>query len=80
MKLYLSFLASWLLSASARESPQKNRVLVRFQRLRAADVDALVAAGAEKHFQFDEIETVVMSVPEQALRGLQNNPNVVVRV
>jgi len=39
--------------------------------------NALNGAGAEFHFAFDDLNTFAVSVPAQALNGLQHNPNVV---
>lgn len=38
---------------------------------------SLNAVGAEFHYRFDDLNTFVVTVPEQALAGLRNNPNVV---
>lgn len=32
---------------------------------------------ADTHYEFDDVNTVVVSIPANALRGLQNNPNIV---
>jgi hypothetical protein len=37
---------------------------------------ALKASGARVHYTFDELGVFAASVPEQALKGLRNNPNV----
>jgi subtilisin family serine protease len=54
------------------------RVLVEFAPGRKGDMEkALNGMGAEFHFAFDELNTFAVSVPAQALNGLQHNPNVV---
>ncbi len=54
------------------------RVLVEFQPgTRGAVEGALRSAGAQFHYTFDRFNTFAVTVPEAALNGLQNNPNVV---
>lgn len=56
----------------------KMRVWVEFSPGRSAKVQqALSAVGAEFHYTFKELNSFVVTVPEQALAGLRNNPNVV---
>lgn len=56
----------------------KMRVWVEFNPGRGAKVEnALKALGAEFHYRFDDLNSFVVTVPEQALAGLRNNPNVV---
>jgi len=38
---------------------------------------ALQAAGARFHYRFDRLNAFVVTVPENALQGLRQNPNVV---
>src|SRR5690606_39008857 len=54
-----------------------SRVYVGFQPGKAGEVmQTLQAAGAKTHHRFDALGAVAVSVPEQALNGLRNNPNV----
>jgi len=56
----------------------KMRVWVEFTPGRGAKMEnALKALGAEFHYRFDDLNSFVVTVPEQALAGLRNNPNVV---
>ena len=54
------------------------RVFIEFKPGSQAAVRAeLQRAGAEIHYQFDRLQSFVVSVPERALAGLSRNPNVV---
>jgi subtilisin family serine protease len=54
------------------------RVWVEFNPGQGARVEkSLNAVGAEFHYRFDDLNAFVVTVPEQALAGLRNNPNVV---
>jgi subtilisin family serine protease len=65
-------------ASAAQRGAEKVRVLIQFAPGGKADVEnRLNAAGAEFHYTFDDLNTFAVSVPEQALNGLQNNPNVV---
>jgi subtilisin family serine protease len=56
----------------------KMRVWVEFNPGQGARVEkSLNAVGAEFHYRFDDLNAFVVTVPEQALAGLRNNPNVV---
>ena len=56
----------------------KMRVWVEFSPGSAARVEkALNGIGAEFHYRFEDLNSFVVTVPEQALAGLRNNPNVV---
>lgn len=56
----------------------KMRVWVEFSPGRGVKVEnALNALGAEFHYRFEDLNSFVVTVPEQALAGLRNNPNVV---
>ncbi|MBE0687463.1 MAG: S8 family serine peptidase [Anaerolineaceae bacterium] len=56
----------------------KMRVWVEFSPGRGAKVEnALNALGAEFHYRFEDLNSFVVTVPEQALAGLRNNPNVI---
>ncbi len=55
----------------------KMRVWVEFSPGSAARVEkALNGIGAEFHYRFEDLNSFVVTVPEQALAGLRNNPNV----
>ncbi len=56
----------------------KMRVWVEFSPGQSARVEkSLNALGAAFHYRFEELNSFVVTVPEQALNGLRNNPNVV---
>ena len=56
----------------------KMRVWVEFSPGQGARVEnSLNALGAEFHYRFEDLNSFVVTVPEQALAGLRNNPNVV---
>ncbi len=67
-----------LVAGSAFASqPDPNRVLVQFKPGAKANVErSLQAAGARFHHSFDELNAFAVTVPEAALNGLRNNPNV----
>lgn len=71
-------LALALTSASAfAEGPDPDRVWIQFKPGAKGQVqNALRAAGARFHHSFDELNAFAVSLPPQALRGIQNNPNV----
>ena len=63
--------------AAGAAQPDPNRVLVTFKPgARGQAENALRAAGGQTHFVFDELNTIAVSVPPQALNGLRNNPNI----
>jgi serine protease len=54
------------------------RVYVQFEAGKKAEVgQALGKVGAEFHYEFDDLNTFVVTLPQAALNGLSNNPNVV---
>lgn len=56
----------------------KMRVWVEFSPGSAARVEkALNGIGAEFHYRFEDLNSFVVTVPEQAVAGLRNKPNVV---
>lgn len=56
----------------------KMRVWVEFSPGHAGNVEkALNGVGAEFHYRFDNLNSFVVTVPENALNGLRRNPNVV---
>ncbi len=53
------------------------RVMVEFKPGRAAGVRAaLERAGGAVHYQFDDLNTIAVTLPEAALSGIARNPNV----
>jgi serine protease len=64
-----------------QEEPQAAgtaRVYVEFQPGRKEAVrSALQGVGAAFHYEFDDLNTFVVSLPQQALQGIARNPNVV---
>jgi subtilisin family serine protease len=55
----------------------KMRVWVEFSPGSAARVEkSLQGMGAEFHYRFEDLNSFVVTVPEQAIAGLRNNPNV----
>jgi serine protease len=78
----LTLIASMLLSMTAIQPAAANndmaRVFVQFADGGKANVqNALNAAGAEFHYTFDDLNTFAVSLPVQALAGLERNPSVV---
>jgi hypothetical protein len=62
----------------SRAADKSVRVMVQFQPGHKADVvQAAVRNGAQVHYEFDDLNTMAISVPEAALEGLSHNPNVV---
>ena len=56
----------------------KMRVWVEFSPGSAARVEkSLQSMGAEFHYRFEDFNSFVVTVPEQAMAGLSRNPNVV---
>ncbi|TFW35575.1 S8 family serine peptidase [Massilia horti] len=65
------------LAGSALAAPDKTRVIVAFKPGAAASIKSLVAAskGEVKHEIFN-MNAMAVEVPNTALKGLENNPNV----
>ncbi len=75
ISLAFSLLAN--LPANAGQGNDKVRIMVQFTPGHKADAEkALNGVGAEFHYTFDELNTFVVSVPAQAVNGLEHNPNV----
>lgn len=54
------------------------RVMVQFvPGQKDAVMGALQRAGGNVHYEFDNLDTIAVSLPEQALDGIRHNPNVV---
>ncbi|KAB8198389.1 S8 family serine peptidase [Lysobacter maris] len=63
-------------SASAAD-PDPNRVMIKFKPGASAQVQsALRAAGGRIHLELAPQRVIAVSVPQQALAGLRNNPNI----
>lgn len=57
--------------------PGFSRVYIKFQSAgKGSVVSAVAAAGGKVHYEFDGIGAIAASVPDQALAGLNRNPNV----
>ncbi|MCU0521216.1 MAG: S8 family serine peptidase, partial [Anaerolineae bacterium] len=70
------------MSAVARPAPSlaggEVRVLVQFAPGRGAAVRAaLQGASGNIHYEFEDLNTFAVTLPEAALRGIERNPNVV---
>lgn len=77
LSLVLS-LAAAVPASAGQGNDDKVRVLVEFAPGHKGDMEKeLNGMGAEFHFAFDDLNTFAVSVPAQALNGLQHNPNVV---
>jgi serine protease len=62
----------------AQDNNGKARVFVQFApNGKGAVAKALQNAGAEFHYEFDELNTFAVSLPSAALDGISRNPNVV---
>ncbi len=71
-------LAIGVLSVGAGAPAEKVRVWVTYQAGAHDTVhQALQGAGAQFHYDFQRLNAYVVTVPENALQGLRNNPNVV---
>jgi len=65
-------------SQAAPDDNGKTRVFVQFAPNGKGAVEkALKNAGAEFHYEFDELNTFAVSLPSAALDGISRNPNVV---
>lgn len=65
------------MSASAAAGNDKVRVYIGFKDGQKGQVQqSLRGVNAETHHTFDQLNAFSVSVPEQALQGLRNNPNV----
>lgn len=64
-------------SATLAQGSGKERVWVQFKDGSKAQVQrALQGAGGEIHHTFDGLNAFAVSLPSQAIAGIQNNPNV----
>lgn len=78
LTLIVSMLLSLVAVRPANADNDKVRVFVQFAAGQKANVEnSLKGAGAEFHYAFDDLNTFAVSVPAQALAGLERNPNIV---
>ena len=78
--LMVSMVAVLMLAAASPVfgAPEKVRIFVEFAPGgKAAVQGALNSAGAEFHYTFSHLNSFVVTLPEQALKGIEKNPNVV---
>ncbi len=78
--LVISLLLSPVVTLPVRADPggEKVRVLVAFDKANKGNVeDDLKNSNAEFHYTFDDLGVFAVSVPQQALNGLQHNPHVI---
>jgi serine protease len=76
--LLVSALILVVFSAGMSAPGDNARVWVQFAPGQKAYVqDALQQAGAEFHYQFDDLDAFVVTISSQALKGIERNPNVV---
>lgn len=61
--------------AFAQDSPNDGRYMIEFHNFNGATAAVRAAGGSPIH-EFPDMRVVAARLPEQALRGLQNNPNV----
>jgi serine protease len=74
--LFVGFIAFLLVSAGGAAAQQEGRYMIEFRNFAGAAA-TVRAAGGSPIYEFPELKVVAAMLPEQALRGLQNNPNVV---
>lgn len=76
--LIAGMLVSLVAVNPASAGNDKSRVFVQFAAGQKANVEnSLKGVGAEFHYTFDDLNTFAVSVPTQALAGLERNPNIV---
>ncbi len=64
--------------ATSTYAPSHQRVLIEFQPgRRVAARNMLAQSGGEIHYEFDNINTIAVTLPSAALEGIRRNPNVV---
>ena len=74
--LLLGFVA--VAGISVSEAGEMDRVLVEFRAGHGNAVrSALQTAGGQIHYVFDELNTIAVSLPSNAVAGIARNPNVV---
>lgn len=66
-----------LAGSALADGPDPNRVVVTFAPGAAAQVEnAVRGARGNVHHRFDAMNAMAITMPEQALNGLRNNPNI----
>ncbi len=64
--------------ASSSTGVEKVRIMIEYKTGQKGPVLQVVAkAGAEVHYEFDELDTLVVTIPTVALQGIERNPNVI---
>ncbi|HEX9640436.1 MAG TPA: hypothetical protein VGB13_03910, partial [Candidatus Krumholzibacteria bacterium] len=72
----LAMLGFFVVAATLGFSGEK-RVWVQYAPgAKGPVIAALASAGGRVHYEFDNLEAVAVSLPEQSLAGLSRNPNV----
>jgi subtilisin family serine protease len=67
-----------LTAAGASNAPEKVRVYVEYAAGQKNQVlNALDRAGGQVHYEFAELKSFAVTLPETAVNGIQHNPNVV---
>ncbi len=66
-----------MMAAGPGEPQGQQRVLIEFAPGRKAAVQRAMGSDAIIHYEFDEINTMAVTLPEAALDGIRRNPNVV---
>lgn len=77
--LIVSLLSSIIMTMPARagQGNEKVRVMVQFNKGHKTDAEnVLKGAGAEFHYTFDDLDTFAVTVPAQAINGLEHNPHI----
>ncbi len=69
--------ASQAVATSSTDPKDQQRVIVYFNPgSKGAVMNALQAAKGQVHYEFDDLGAIAVTVPPQALQGIQRNPNV----
>jgi serine protease len=74
--LRLILVATLVLGALPLLGQDDGRYMIQFKDFRGA-ANSVRAAGGTPIYEFEDLRTVAAHLPSQAIRGLQNNPNVV---
>lgn len=69
--------ASRVAATPSADPADQQRVIVYFEPGRkGAVMNALQAAKGQVHYEFDDLGAIAVTLPTQALQGIQHNPNV----
>jgi serine protease len=69
--------ASQAIATSSTDPKDQQRVIVYFNPgSKGAVMRALQSAKGQVHYEFDDLGAIAVTVPTQALQGIQRNPNV----